>query len=286
MKANHQSLLQAAATECGVSLELRRVKHPANFFAAHALLESARRISEDAPSLVVDISAMPRDLALYLTDILCGLVDRFYTLTFREVFFVVTPPETLTGRAGLGPFSVGTPRCVYQRELLRNPGSSLKTSMLIFPGVEGFESRACIDLLPHTDAHRTVAVNCFDPTLPAALELLIANQSILYDVIEHNAELQYCFSEVDAFRVARETALRAVNLAREFRTMRHAFVIAPFGPKWSVIIASLARAYFKEQCRERARDTVTCSDVLLLPRSQYVSLYSRGSGVPRAFRLS
>ena len=276
--------MESAATESGIVVDVTTVEHPVSYEVAFRVLDKSTTLSEE-PILVLDISAMPREFASYLCDIVCGLCDPFYRIGFRELYVVQTPPERLTSRSGLGPFSVGTPACVYQKDLLYSRIDRLKTSALIFPGIEGFEARACVDLLRPFHSHTSVALNCFEPSFPAALDLMVGNQSIFFDAADKSIGLQYYYSDEDAVRVAFDAADRAVNLVKEFPEQRHAFLVAPFGPKWSVMVSTLARVHYVRRCRKIGHASRVTTDVLVMPRSQYVSLHSRGSLPSRVLRV-
>jgi hypothetical protein len=98
--------------------------------------------------------------------------------------------------------------------------------------------------------------------------------------------LQYYFSEDDAYRIALSTVDRAVRLCEEYPKLRHVYLVAPFGPKTSVLIGSLARHEFLKRCEKVVQNTRVSTDVLLLSTSQSVSLYSLGAETPNVFQLA
>lgn len=269
------SLCQQARLPFGIT----GVEYPATFDAAEDLLDSARRKTDGPPKLIVDLSAVPRELAQYLTDALLGFHTTPWLPNFQAVYLVHTPAARLTNRGALGPFSVGALRGVYSPRLLRNSTSSSKVSGLVFLGNEGFEAKLAIDTLSPHHAKITVAVNCFDGGLPRAVEMLISNLAVVADATEGVVDLQYYYSETDALRIALSAVNGAVHLCEEFPDMRHVFVTAPFGPKWAVALGSIASEHFREECHRRAPNAHIAADTLLLASSQYVGLYSRGFGV-------
>jgi hypothetical protein len=282
VKEEHTRTLLQVAEDARVQLQPIRVQYPVSIDACYSVLKRAAECSSRV--LVLDISAMPRAFACFLCDIIFGLVERFHAIRFDRVFIVDTPPERTTGRAALGPFSVGVPIGVRSHDQFwRQDGA--KTSSLVFPGLEGFEARACVDFIGGVDTHTTVAFDCQFPSFPRAVETMIANQSIIDDAFDNALSLQYYFSPEDALRVGTETAERAANLAREFPDRHHAFLVAPFASKWTVAVASLVRAHYVRLVRAGDPKQAVITDTLVIPRSQYVSLHSRGSRTPHVVEV-
>lgn len=286
VKKQHQTEVELCASEVQMALDTRVVEHPVTFADAFDLIQSAiKPIKSKKRILIIDISAMPRELASHLLDIAIHHCESYYWIDFDQLYIVHCPPERLTSRSGLGPFSVGAPTCIHKKHPLRMREENSIVSALIFPGVEGFEARACIDLLAETGAHITVAVNCFDSDLIGAMEQMIANQSIFFDAVDKKISIQYYFSDRDALRVGMEAADRAARLAQEFQHSRHAFLVAPFASKWTVAVSSMVRKHFVEQCKKHNGEVHLTTDVLTLSKSQYVSLHSRGATVPRVLHI-
>ena len=113
--------------------------------------------------------------------------------------------------------------------------------------------------------------------------MLIANQSILQDDLSETLDIQYYFSPLDALRIGRAFVNRAVDIVEEFSNERHAFLVAPFGPKWALSVGSIIRREFVALATERVNDPRLLTDTLVLPTSQYLSLYSRGNKSPIVF---
>lgn len=286
VKDEFESRLHVLAERQSVPFGVSGVEYPAGQDVAFEILAKAQGASEHPPSLVLDVSALPRRFSVYLCDIVCGITHSSRRLNFSDIFIIQTPPERITSRAGLGPFSVGAARCVYNPELIRRLPESLKTSLLIFPGYEGFEAKAAVDAISGHHAMISVAVSCFDHSFPACMNVLIANQALLSDSVVGVIDIQYYFSELDALRVALDLVERSVNLCGELPHYTHAFLVAPFGPKWSIVISSLTRRAFLELCGEQVANVDAMTDTLILPTSQYVSLYSRGARTPCVFKIT
>ncbi len=286
VKTDFQEKVEKQAACAGVSFRVKITESPVEEWAAHEILTGARGPAIAARGLILDISALPRELAVFLCDMVCGVNERFVCPAFSHIVIVQTPPERITSRQGLGPFSVGDPKCVYRGHLLYDRGTDLKTSLLLFPGYEGFEASSVVDSVSGHNAMILVAVGCFEPSFPKAMNLLIANQSLLADAVDGSLDLGFYFSEHDALRLALNWVDRALRLCQEYKDNRHAFITAPFGPKWSVLLSAIARSEFQRQSQSLgiSPDRIL-TDVLVLPRSQYVSLYSRGMRTPCVFKL-
>jgi hypothetical protein len=274
------------AKQKGIPWRVAEVDTPVSEARAGRLIATARgALTSSSPGLVLDISALPRRLGTYLCDIVCGLRSDYVT-QFSKVFVVQTPPARITSREGLGPFSVGLPRPVYSDDCLNF--QDLKAALLLFPGYEGFEAAAAIDTLVGHNASVSVAVGCGEGgSYAEAAKLLIANQSILHEAPENqgSVDLQFYFSELDAMRVARDVVERSIRLCVEMPQKRHLFLVAPFGPKWAMLIGSVARSEFLRGVRARVPNASVMTDVLSFQRSQYVSLYSRGNQTPCVFEV-
>ncbi len=129
----------------------------------------------------------------------------------------------------------------------------------------------------------TVAINAFDGYLPGTMESLIANQAIVADALDGLLDLQFYFSEQDAIRVANDVVERTLRICEEYPHSRHLFIVAPFGPTYAVTIACMARRAFLRHCKQSIVKSSVEADILHLPTSQYVSLYSRGHKTPHVF---
>jgi hypothetical protein len=287
VKEQFQREVQQLALACGIEIKVRQVEYPAGHEIAFELLASAQGDGGHRPNLILDTSSLPRELVVFLCDAVCGLAQLPLRLSFSKIFVLQTPPDRITSRQGLGPFSVGGTRCVYYPDLIRYQRSFQKTSLLIFPGYEGFEAKVAVDAVAGHDSVTSVAISHFeDLSFPSAHNVMIANQSLFTDEIEGVLDIQYYFSELDSLRVALDLVERAVNLCAEFPGYVHAFLVAPFGPKWSLLMSTIARKEFHRRSAQRVPDALTISDVLILPTSQYVSLYSRGARTPCVFALN
>lgn len=286
VKNQFQDALRQQALEHGVSFNVRSIEYPAGQDIAFDLLANAQGDDGQRPNLIVDISSFPRELVVFLCDVVCGLTQQPLRLSFSNIYFVQTSPDRITSRQGLGPFSVGATRCVYNPDLIRRLPSSLKTSLLVFPGYEGFEAKAAVDTIASHDSVISIAIGGFDDLVfPTATNVMIANQSLFSDAIDGLLDIQYYFSELDSLRISLGMVERAVNLCQEFPQYIHAFLVAPFGPKWSIVMATVARQEFLQRCHQRVPEARVISDVMVLPTSQYVSLYSRGARTPCVFIL-
>jgi hypothetical protein len=286
VKDQFQEELEILASQAGISFGVTYVEYPTSLDSAVELLAKARGTDEPLPKLVLDLSAVTREIAVYLCDTVMGSGGRSWPLHFEEIYLVHTSPERVTSRLGLGPFSVGGIKCVYSPELIRRLPESLRISLIVFPGYEGFEAKAAVDALAGHQAQITVAVNCFENTFPKAMELLTGNLSLVEDAADQIVDLRYYFSEDDALRITLDVVDRAVQFCEEYPRLRHVFLVAPFGPKSSVAIGCIARHIFESLCFKKFEGIYTKTDVLLLPISQSVSLYSRGARTPHILKLS
>jgi hypothetical protein len=113
VKEQFQAELEHLADERSVLFKVGEVEHPVGPDVAFELLSRAVPKGDDPPQLILDISAFPRELAVYLCDIVSGFDPRSRALRFSKIFVVVTPPGRITSRQGLGPFSVGAAKCIY-----------------------------------------------------------------------------------------------------------------------------------------------------------------------------
>jgi hypothetical protein len=279
-----QSLAELAEGR-GVQFPVSEIEYPTSEEVALDFLASIRRSDGRPTNLLLDISSLPRELGVFFVDALFGLARRDLRTSFPRIFAVHTPPQRVTSRGGLGPFSVGAPRCVYSPGLLQRPLAPMSITALVFPGYEGFEAQLAIDMLGRYEPTSVIAMSCREPSFPESFKTLIANQSLLADVLDGSVGVQYYFSELDANRVAEDVVDRAVAVCRERQNRTHTFLVAPFGPKWSILTAAYARRLFTERCEELCPTVEVLTDVLILPRSQYVSLYSRGAREPSAFEI-
>lgn len=285
MKENFAQALTALAETKGMPFAIREIEYPTSEEVVLDYLASIRRADGRPTNLLIDISSLPRELGIFFVDALFGLARRDLRTSFPRRFAIHTPPQRITSRDGLGPFSVGAPRCVYSPGLLQRPLASMSITALVFPGYEGFEAQLAIDMLGRYEPTSVIAMSCRDPSFPESFNTFIANQSLLADVLEGSVGVQFYFSEMDASRVADDVVDRAVAICRERQGRTHAFLVAPFGPKWSILTAAYARRLFHDRCQQLCPEVEVLTDVLILPRSQYVSLYSRGAQPPSAFEI-
>jgi hypothetical protein len=276
--------LKSLSESKGMGFNVREIEYPTGEDAAIGLLAGARARGGKI-NLALDVSALPRELAVYFCDGILGLSRRNIRSLFDRIILVQTAPERVTSRNGLGPFSVGAPRGVYYDHAIRNTQDSYRTTLLVFPGYEGFEAQAAVDVLAGHQATLIIAASCCDPSFPDSFEVLVANQSVVGGSVYGSVEMHYYFSEIDATRVAVDVVDRAINSCRERPDQSHSLIVAPFGPKWSVVTSSFARRLFLDRCREVAPDADVMTDVMILPHAQYVSLYSRGARSPCAFEI-
>jgi hypothetical protein len=287
VKEQLEGQLRTMALGRGIKLDVKSIEYPAKQDVAYEVLADAKVLGGREAKLVLDISALPRELSVFLCDFAFGVVKEPWRLSsMSKVFIVQTPPERITSRQGLGPFSVGAARCVYNPQLVRGITENLKTSLLVFPGYEGFEAKAAVDAIAGHQAMITVAVGYFDhPSFAASMNGFVGNQALLSDALDGIVDIRYYFSEFDALRIALDVVDRGVKICEEFPQYRHAFLVAPFGAKSSIAVASLARREFQRRTTVSGTAAQAMSDVLTLPTSQYVSLYSRGAGKPCVFTL-
>lgn len=285
VKERHHRKLVTAAEANRFYLEVHDLEHPVTRERALEAATKAFRLGEENRTVILDISAMPRDLGTYLCDIVCGLCEGFMQLPIVDLFVVVTPPEETIGRKALGPFTLGMPKCVYKPELIQSHPSNTKLSMLLFPGEEGFEARSAIDTIAGHNAQIFLAIDVFGPPLGRALNKMIANQSVLTVAFSSNYPVRYCYSPSDALRVALAAVDEALKMCQALPLYRHAFLVAAFGAKWEILVGTLARREFQRRCQQGQVQQHT-HDVVVLPISQYVSLYSRGSSNPIVFQVS
>lgn len=285
VKKQLQNDLIQVADGHGIPLDVSEIEYPAEQSKAFDLIAAASEIDEDDLLLILDISALPRMLSVFFCDILCGISNTSLQERFKRIFVVDTPPQRVTGRRGLGPFSVGGPHIVYRKELIRDLPRNLKASLLVFPGYEGFEARAALDGISGHNALSLVAINCYEGSFSHAMKIAIANQSVFKEDEYTNSNIRYYFSPVDGLRLALEFVEQVVKISEEFPRHQHAFFVAPYGPKWSVLVGTVARAVFLRRIKQKISGVIANTDVLVLKESQYVSLHSRGALQPQVFVL-
>lgn len=287
VKNQYYADVRELAVRNGVQFDVTELEFPITESTVTNFVAQVRSGPKADPvGLIVDLSGVPRNLATFLCDSLCELYGKSQD-SFSEVVFVETLPLSLTSRLGLGPFSVGSPVCVRHKNLLRLPNA--KATLLLFPGSEGFEAMSAIDAVAGHNSSVTFAVDCGERDgLVGANRTLVANQAVVAEAmrIDTNVDVQYYFSPGDSLRVARDIVGRAVRLCGEFPTHSHSLFVAPFGPKWTVLIASLMKREFLLNARSLNNALEVWADTLTIPRSQYVSLYSRGAAAkPVVMRL-
>lgn len=257
--------------------------YPASPQETIELLSKARRSIGVEGTLILDLSAIPPQLSVYMYDSLFAASPALHR--FSRIFVVQTPPSRIISRAGLGPFSVGQPQCVYNRHLLLDPRDNTYITFTTFLGPEGFEAKAAVDAVsgPYTAATAAIDLGGGDPLL--ATTSMISNMALIAEGVQGNIELDYYFSPLDAFRLLKERVQKAIELTSDFPGFRHAFLIAPFGAKYRVLLACLARRMYTEAMTRERPDLEYLTDVIVLPTSQYVSMYSRGSLNPIVFQI-
>jgi hypothetical protein len=261
------------------------VEYPAGEEVIYKILIEAKNQFKSKCNIIIDISAMPRELATYISDSLCLIDSDKVAKNFLKAYAVITSPERVTSRNGYGPFSVGAPKFIKAHGLTESLPSSHKINMLVFPGYEGFEAKAICDLFRGHNVNITCALSCFNYSYSKSLRALIGNQALLVDHISDQISLKYYFSRNDILRVAMEFLEKSVNLYEEMQDREHALIIAAFGPKTAIFLGSLIRKKYVDMCKKINKDAEVFTDVIILPTSQYVSLYSRGYSDPCIFEI-
>jgi hypothetical protein len=283
IKHEFEALLAELARSKHIPFNFEPLMCPASPQEAIELLSKARRNIGVGGTLILDISAIPPQLSVFICDSLFATSPAIHS--FSRIFVVQTPPSRIISRAGLGPFSVGQAQCVYNRQLLLGPRDNTYITLTTFLGSEGFEAKAVVDAVsgPYTATTAAIDLGGGDPLLAAAS--MIGNMALIAEEVQGNIELHYFFSPLDAFRLLSERVEKAIELASDFPSFRHAFLIAPFGAKYRVLLACLARKIYTDVMTRERPDMEYLTDVIVLPTSQYVSMYSRGSLDPIVFQI-
>ena len=229
---------------------------------------------------------MPRETATYFSDSACCIQDDLLISNFSKVFILITPPERITSRNGLGPFSVGQPKCIYNHGLTNYLIETHKNYLLVFPGYEGFEAKSVVDAFVGHNSDITCALSCFHNSYSKSLNSLIGNQALISDSLtQGNVELVFYFSRFDILRISLEFMNRALNFFDEYPEKDHALIIAPFGPKSAIFTSSVIRKIYTQKTSSKKLNSQVITDVITIPSSQYVSLYSRGYSTPCIFEI-
>jgi hypothetical protein len=283
IKSDFEEKLVGIAKSRKIKLAARLQEHPAERDAVYNLLFDHQLGGNY--KLVVDYSALPRRMGVFMTDMLFRIPYGSRVPPFEQAFAVITPPRVMAHRTSLGPFSVGLSQPIYHATSIRSTRDVGKLSVLIFPGWEGFEAKQTIDEFASNNTDITVAFALDDWSLRNNLREIIANQAALVDGVEDKLSLAYYFSPSDAFRVADDFVDRAIGLARQFPGRSHGLLIAPFGPKWTLLVAAYARQRFLKMIGDLGGAIDHVSDVVSLPTSQYLSFHSHGCGESSCFVL-
>jgi hypothetical protein len=77
--------------------------------------------------------------------------------------------------------------------------------------------------------------------------------------------------------------MSGVGLAEQYPTKSHGLLVAPFGPKWTLLVAAYARQRFLQMITGLGGSIEHISDVVSLSSSQYLSLHSHGYGKSSCF---
>lgn len=278
--------LDAIARKNKIEFKALELEYPAGKEDIQKILSDAKKQFHNKANLIVDLSAMPREMATYFSDFLFTTQSNLISSGFNKAYAVITPPEQVTSRNGFGPFSVGQPKCIYSQGLTKSLTSTHKVNLLVFPGYEGFEAKAACDLFAGHNTNITCAFSCFNYSYHKTLNSMIGNQALYNDRINKKITINYYFSRPDILRVANEFLERCLNFIDEYPEKEHAMLIAPFGPKTAIFLGSYIRKKYIEECRLKYPDKEVLTDVIVMPVSQYVSLYSRGASEPCVFAIS
>ena len=283
IKREFEATLAALARPKHIPFTVEPLVYPASPQETIELLSKARRGMSSEVSLILDLSAIPPQLSVYMYDSLFAAWPALRR--FNRIFVVQTPPSRVISRFGLGPFSVGQAQPIYNRHLLSGPRDNTHITLTAFLGPEGFEAKAAIDAVsgPHTAAAAAIDWSDGDPRRATAS--MVSNMSLIAEGVQGAIELDYYFSPIDAFRLLEERVQKAIELTTEYPSFRHAFLVAPFGAKYRVLLACLARKIYAEAMKRERPDMEYLTDVVILPTSQYVSMYSRGSLDPMVFEV-
>lgn len=286
VKEQFVGTLDDMSKKAGATFRFIDVEYPYENGVASEILGRAQELGPDGRSnLVIDISALPhRMCAFIMMEALAEIAGRA-RWRFSNLYVLETPPSVVSSRKGLGPFSVGGPQCVHHPELLRQRHDSRKTTMLVFPGGEGFEAKAVVDALKGHNSTITIAFPGQCTAFPDAGEQLISNQALLADTIRGELRLRYYFSELDALRVMGEVVMQAAIQCQDHPNRPHAFLIAPFGPKWAVALAAVAFRQLYRQLVLFRTEADIITDIAVLNSFQYVSLFSRGFRTPIVYHV-
>ncbi|MGA4604801.1 hypothetical protein [Pseudoalteromonas maricaloris] len=240
----------------------------------------SRTFNSEKPNLILDISALPRELAAYMLDILIANHEhKKFAALFESIYVVVTSPKRLSDRRSIAPFSVGNPRFLYKDLQLER--DKTRTTALIFPGSEGFEAQSVVDSLIGAESDIFVALDheCF--SFPNALSTAVSNQTLINSWLQEELKIRHYFNPEDILRIGDEIIEHAIDKAKKYPDDRHQLLVAPFGAKINLLMGASIRANYLKRVDAASVDT----DVIILPHFQYVSLYSRGSKISRLFKL-
>jgi hypothetical protein len=284
VKNQFERKLETISRSIGFNFRSYLLEYPLTQDLILEILSKARGRTKSPPKLILDLSALPRNIITFACDIVLGIHSESWHVNFDEIYFVFTPPEREISAQIPYHMTVGSIKGVYHPEIAQRSSDLFKTTLIVFPGNGGFEAQVAVDTLRGHQTKIHIAVDCFDPTFPTAMDRLIRNLSLVADASSGALEIDYYFSQTDALRVALELVDQAVMLCEEFPNARHSFLCAPFGSKWSVLVSSLARLEFLKQTRISVPDGHVMTDILGLSTNQYVSLYSRGSKTPFVLR--
>lgn len=283
IKEEFELKLAATARARRIKFSAQPLEYPAEQDAVYNLLFD--QSLGGSYRIAADFSALPKRMGVFMTDMLFRIPYGQRQPQFEKAFVVITAPTEMADRTSLGPFSVGMAKPIYHADSAVRARDAGKLSLLIFPGWEGFEAKQVIDHFGSNNTDITVAFGLDDWSLRNGLRELVANQAALVDGAEGRLSLAYYFSSSDAFRAADDFIERAVGLARQFPRRSHGLLVAPFGPKWTLLVAAYARQRFLQHLSELNAKIDHFSDVVSLSSSQYVSLHSYGVGESTCFVL-
>lgn len=103
VKNDFETELMDSAKAKKIDFKTTSIEYPAGREIVSKTLLQSKALFPSRANLVIDISSMPREMATYFCDYVCGILDTKLILNFEHVFILVTPPQRVTSRNGLDP---------------------------------------------------------------------------------------------------------------------------------------------------------------------------------------
>ncbi len=218
--------------------------------------------------LVWDISALPRGLIVDILELLCGS-EWQENYPVKAITYLYAWAGHYPNRDY--PESVGKVKGQITGrdlgDLIEQHAGENSTAIVVTCG-EGHDASQTYEELLRDRITRHVYFFFYRDDPLTSLHCLRANQELLSQARRRHDRFEYLFSPADVSRRLEHVASNVATRPGGF------FVVAPFGPKPLTVAAYLAVAKCRHDWRKKRRTSV--ADVLLMPRSQYTSVYSLG----------